>query len=161
MKKIMPIPIIISILVTLFIIPMSYAIYRSYSTGGVTSAAASWNVSLNQNNVNNNLTIIPGENGTTASYTINITSNSEVDVIYSIVIENLPSGVSISLDDGSFVAANNNNNNNKVVFTDVGTILYSDANKNKSHVITIKANSNTQYVNNQEIDVNVIARQAL
>ena len=157
MKKIMPIPIIISILVILFIIPMSYAIYRSYSTGGVTIATASWNVSLNQNNVNNNLTIIPGENGTTASYTINITSNSEVDVIYSIVIENLPSGVSISLDDGSFVAANNN----KVVFTDVGTILYSDANKNKSHVITIKANSNTQYVNNQEIDVNVIARQAL
>jgi len=157
MKKIMPIPIIISILVILFIIPMSYAIYRSYSTGGGNIATASWNVSLNQNNVNNNLTIIPGENGTTASYTINITSNSEVDVIYSIVIENLPSGVSISLDDGSFVTANNN----KVVFTDVGTILYSDANKNKSHVITIKANSNTQYVNNQEIDVNVIARQAL
>ena len=157
MKKIMPIPITISILVILFIIPMSYAIYRSYSTGGGNIATASWNVSLNQNNVNNNLTIIPGENGTTASYTINITSNSEVDVIYSIVIENLPSGVSISLDDGSFVAANNN----KVVFTDVGTILYSDANKNKSHVITIKANSNTQYVNNQEIDVNVIARQAL
>ena len=157
MKKIMPIPIIISILVILFIIPMSYAIYRSYSTVGGNIATASWNVSLNQNNVNNNLTIIPGENGTTASYTINITSNSEVDVIYSIVIENLPSGVSISLDDGSFVTANNN----KVVFTDVGTILYSDANKNKSHVITIKANSNTQYVNNQEIDVNVIARQAL
>ena len=157
MKKIMPIPIIISILVILFIIPMSYAIYRSYSTVGGNIAAASWNVSLNQNNVNNNLTIIPGEAGTTASYTINITSNSEVDVIYSIVIENLPSGVSISLDDGSFVAANNN----KVVFTDVSTILYSDANKNKSHVITIKANSNTQYVNNQEIDVNVIARQAL
>ena len=157
MKKIMPIPIIISILVILFIIPMSYAIYRSYSTGGGNIATASWNVSLNQNNVNNNLTIIPGENGTTASYTINITSNSEVDVIYSIVIENLPSGVSISLDDGSFVTANNN----KVVFTDVGTILYSDANKIKSHVITIKANSNTQYVNNQEIDVNVIARQAL
>lgn len=157
MKKIMPIPIIISILVIFFIIPMSYAIYRSYSTGGGNIATASWNVSLNQNNVNNNLTIIPGENGTTASYTINITSNSEVDVIYSIVIENLPSGVSISLDDGSFVTANNN----KVVFTDVGTILYSDANKNKSHVITIKANSNTQYVNNQEIDVNVIARQAL
>ena len=153
----MPIPIIISILVIFFIIPMSYAIYRSYSTGGGNIATASWNVSLNQNNVNNNLTIIPGENGTTASYTINITSNSEVDVIYSIVIENLPSGVSISLDDGSFVTANNN----KVVFTDVGTILYSDANKNKSHVITIKANSNTQYVNNQEIDVNVIARQAL
>lgn len=157
MKKIMPIPIIISILVIFFIIPMSYAIYRSYSTVGGNIATASWNVSLNQNNVNNNLTIIPGENGTTASYTINITSNSEVDVIYSIVIENLPSGVSISLDDGSFVAANNN----KVVFTDVGTILYSDANKNKSHVITIKANSNTKYVNNQEIDVNVIARQAL
>lgn len=157
MKKIMPIPIIISILVIFFIIPMSYAIYRSYSTGGGNIATASWNVSLNQNNVNNNLTIISGENETTASYTINITSNSEVDVIYSIVIENLPSGVSISLDDGSFVAANNN----KVVFTDVGTILYSDANKNKSHVITIKANSNTQYVNNQEIDVNVIARQAL
>ena len=157
MKKIMPIPIIISILVIFFIIPMSYAIYRSYSTVGGNIATASWNVSLNQNNVNNNLTIIPGENGTTASYTINITSNSEVDVIYSIVIENLPSGVSISLDDGSFVAATNN----KVVFTDVGTILYGDANKNKSHVITIKANSNTQYVNNQEIDVNVIARQAL
>ena len=157
MKKIMPIPIIISILVILFIIPMSYAIYRSYSTGGVTIAAASWNVSLNQNNVNNNLTIIPGENGATASYTINITSNSEVDVTYDVVISGLPNGVSVAFGDRAPQLASSGT----VTITNAGTILYNAQNKTNTHTLTFSAASNATCVNNQSVTVNVIAKQIL
>ena len=156
MKKIMPIPIIISILVILFIIPMSYAIYRSYSTGGVTIAAASWNVSLNQNNVNNNLTIIPGTHNDT--YTLNVTNNSEVDVNYTVVISNLSPGVEVSFDNGTF---QQQDVNNTITFTDVGSILYTDTNKTKAHTLTFKANTGATLVTDREVDIDVTIKQII
>ena len=156
MKKIMPIPIIISILVILFIIPMSYAIYRSYSTVGGTIAAASWNVSLNQNNVNNNLTIIPGTHNDT--YTLNVTNNSEVDVNYTVVISNLSPGVEVSFDNGTF---QQQDVNNTITFTDVGSILYTDTNKTKTHTLTFKANTGATLVTDREVDIDVTIKQII
>lgn len=156
MKKTMPIPIIISILVILFIIPMSYAIYRSYNTGDVTIATASWNVSLNQNNVNNNLTIIPGTHNDT--YTLNVTNNSEVDVNYTVVISNLSPGVEVSFDNGTF---QQQDVNNTITFTDVGSILYTDTNKTKSHTLTFKANTGATLVTDREVDIDVTIKQII
>lgn len=146
-----------SVLISLFLIPIVFAIYRNVSNGNGTLSTATWNVSINQANENNNLSVIPAPNESTASYTINITSNSEVDAIYSIVINNLPSGVSVSIDNGEYVQETNN----KIIFADVGTILYSDKDKTKKHSVTFKASSTASFVNNQEVDINVIARQSL
>ena len=92
-----------------------------------------------------------------ASYTIDVTSQSQVDMIYSIVIDGLPNGVSVALDNGEFIQEVNN----KVTFSNVGTIAYSDENKTKSHTLTFKATSSSNIVNEKEVDINVIARQAL
>ncbi len=150
----------IMVLTSLFLIPVVFAIYRSSILGDGSLSTANWQVSINQTNENGNLSIVPGTNqseGTTASYAVNITSNSEVDAVYSIVIDNLPTGVGVSLDGGSFVQEVNNT----VVFSSVGTILYNDSNKTRRHVLTFKAASGASVVNNQSIDVNVIAKQAL
>ena len=87
----------------------------------------------------------------------NITSLSEVDIIYTIVLNDVPQGVSVALDGGEFTAPTNN----KIIFNEIGTIRYSDNNKTKSHILTFKAAQGTTYVANSEIDINVIARQRL
>lgn len=149
---------IIIIMIAIFlIIPSSYAIYKNIASSSKVIVTAEWDVDLNQNNINNYLSIVPEPNGTTASYALNITSQSEVDVIYSIVIRDLSDGVSVSLDNGQFIQEVNG----IVTFADVSSILYSDAVKTKSHIVTFKADSTAQYVDDHEVNVNVIARQII
>ena len=155
MKKIMPIPIIISILVILFIIPVSYAIYRSYSTVGGTIATASWNVSLNQNGSDNYLTIVPEPENVNDTYTLHMTNNSEVDVIYSIIIDNVPSGVSAKAGNGNFVPETNN----KILINNAGVIHYAVGDNTEDCVLTFKAASNATFVDEQQVSISVILSQ--
>ncbi len=144
-------------ILSLFFVPMSFALVRMKNEIQGDMAFASWNVTLNQNGINNYLSIIGNPNGTTASYNVNITGNAEVDIVYSITIKDLPTGVSVSLDGGEFIQEANH----KVIINDVGTILYSDTNKTRTHTLTFKANENAEYDNNHEVNINVIARQML
>lgn len=144
-------------ILAIIVIPCSYAIFKKNQNGNGQVALATWNVTLDESGENNYLSILPDPSGTQASYNINIKSQAEVDIIYTIVVKNLPPGVSVSLDDNSFISAENN----KVIFSDVDVITY-DANiKTKTHTLTFKAEANTNYVNDQEVDIDVIARQSL
>lgn len=155
MKKRVAINIIVLVFITMLLVSSSsYAIYTGSAevTGNVVSAE--WNVSLNQANVENYLSVIP--NGRTDTYTLNIVSNSGVDVIYSIVISNLPTGISVKLDDAENFTEQSNNS---IVFPDAGTILYSGLESTKTHTLTFKAASETQVVNEEQINIDVIVRQ--
>ena len=148
---------IIMIVATLLIvIPFSYALLKSIAVANGNIVAATWNVTVNESG-NNYMSIAASPMDIEASYTIDVTSQSQVDMIYSIVIDGLPSGVCVSIDNGEFVQETNN----KVTFSNVGTIAYSDTNKTKSHTLTFKATSSSNVVNEKEVDINVIARQAL
>ena len=138
------------------VIPFSYALLRSINNANGNLVTATWNVTVNESG-NNYMSIAADPMDIEASYTINVTSQSQVDMIYSIVIDGLPSGVSVSIDNGEFVQETNN----KVTFSNVGTIAYSDTIKTKSHTLTFKATSSSNVVNEKEVDINVIARQAL
>ena len=140
----------------LIVIPFSYALLRSINNANGNLVAATWNVTVNESG-NNYMSIAASPMDIEASYTIDVTSQSQVDMIYSIVIDGLPSGVCVSIDNGEFVQETNN----KVTFSNVGTIAYSDTNKTKSHTLTFKATSSSNVVNEKEVDINVIARQAL
>ncbi len=155
MKKRVAINIIVLVFITMLLVSSSsYAIYTGSAevTGNVVSAE--WNVSLNQANVENYLSVIP--NGRTDTYTLNIVSNSGVDVIYSIVISNLPTGISVKLDDNENFTEQSNNS---IIFSDAGTILYSGLESTKTHTLTFKAASGTQVVNEEQINIDVIVRQ--
>lgn len=140
----------------LIVIPASYALLKSIAVANGNIVAATWNVTVNESG-NNYMSIAASPMDIEASYTIDVTSQSQVDMIYSIVIDGLPSGVCVSIDNGEFVQETNN----KVTFSNVGTIAYSDENKTKSHTLTFKATSSSNVVNEKEVDINVIARQAL
>ena len=146
---------IVIILVLMFMIPTTYAVFKDKVLGNSNLTLAKWNVTLNQSNVNNSLSIVPEPNEMTASYTVNINSISEVSIIYSIVVDNLPSGVSVSLDGVNYEPEDNH----KVVFSNIGTIPYNDATKERQHTLFFKATSNATYVDDSEVSVNVEVRQ--
>lgn len=146
---------IVIILVLMFMIPTTYAVFKDKVLGNGSLTLAKWNVTLNQSNVNNSLSIVPEPNEMTANYTVNINSISEVSIIYSIVVDNLPSGVSVSLDGVNYEPEDNH----KVVFSNIGTIPYNDATKERQHTLYFKATSNATYVDDSEVSVNVEVRQ--
>ena len=157
-ERSIPLNIIVTIgIIVIFIIPLSFAVLKRAGGSNAEVALATWDVSLNDSGENNYLSVLPDPDGITADYILNVTSQSQVDIIYSIVIENLPTGISVSIDGGSYESPTNN----RIIFSDFETILYSDTNKTKSHTITFKAASNAAYVNEREININVIARQQL
>ena len=147
--------IIIALLFFFSLISVTYAVFKDRILGSSSVTLATWEVSLNQGNVNNSLFVISEPHEVTANYTLNVNSVSEVSIVYSIVLDNLPSGVSVSLDGVNYVAENNG----KVVFTDVDTIPYDDPTKTRQHLLYFKAATTAEYVNNIEVNVSVDAKQ--
>ena len=143
--------IIISILLVLgiFIASLTYAIYRSNSTGTSTLQGATWSVSASGDNSVNLTT------GSTSAYTLTVTNNSEVDVEYDIELTNLPSDISVKLDDGSYVQESNN----EVTFTNAGTLLYGASPRN--HTLTFTTDIDSSVVNNQSVSINVKFKQKI
>lgn len=141
------------VIIFLFIISSSLAIYKKRQGNDGEILLATWDVSLNQTGVNDSLTVVPETYNPT--YTLNITSQSQIDIRYTVVISNLPAGVEVSIDNGTFRSPVNNT----ISFADVGTILYSDNEKTKTHTLTFKANSNATVINNQTVDIDVIVKQ--
>ena len=157
MKKKVLIIVILVLVLSFFVIKATFAMHRNMVNPNGDIAAATWNVTLNQNGVNNNLLVVAGDENSVASYTVSITSTSQVDVVYSIVVEDIPSGVTVKLDNGEYQTPTNG----QVIYTDVSEINYSSVNKTKSHTLTFKANSNAENALQEEINVNVVARQVL
>lgn len=145
--------IILLFVFTFFLIPASFAIYKSQAVGNSALVSAIWNVTLEQTGVNNNLTVVTG--GSNITYTLNVKSLSEVDVKYNVVLSNLPAGVDASLNGVDFPPVSNGT----VTFNNAGTILYNSQNKTNTHTITLRAANNATIVSNQVVAVNVIAEQ--
>lgn len=145
--------IVLFIMLSFFLIPVSFAICKNQAVGNSALVSAQWNVSLEQTGVENNLTVIPGS--TTATYTLNVKSLSEVNIKYSIILGNLPSGIEVSLNGIDFYSPSNGT----VTFSNAGTILYSSANKTNTHTITFRGGNGAIAVNNQSVTVDVIAEQ--
>lgn len=156
-KKIVFVIIFIAI-ISFFVIPYSFAVYRKSSStyGNITSAT--WDVFLTQNGIPDHLSVVAGTNGTTANYTLNITNSSQVDVIYSILITGLSRDVSVSIDGGNTFTKENNG---QITFSDVGTISYVNGGNSVAKTLTFKALSTAEFVNNNAVDIKVVVRQAL
>ena len=153
-NKILKITLLVFVVgITIFLISYSYAIYRNSTEGNGNIKLADWNVSLNQSEEPSEIDITKGEEG--VSYTVKVKSLSEVDIKYSIEITDIPNDILVKLDNGEYTYPTNN----KLVFDDVGTILYSSTDKENEHILTFKADNNTQVIEDQNININVKVEQ--
>ncbi len=132
----------------------SYALFKRKlnSTGRLN--LASWNVHLNQTNSNNSLTIIEGVQ--TGTYTLSVTNDSQVDIRYSVIISNVPTGVEVSINNGTTFEPEQDH---VVSFADVGTILFSDSDRTNEHTLIFRATSTSSPVTAQTVNIDVIAKQ--
>ena len=144
--------IVLVYLLLVFSVPSSLGIYKNSSTSTNTIKAADWNVSLDQNGVNDSLEVITG--GQNAAYTLNVVSDSEVDTVYSIIVKNIPSGVQVKLDNGTFQPESST-----VTFSNLGPIYYTGQEETRTHTLYFKANNGAATVNNQTVTIDVDFKQ--
>lgn len=129
----------------------TYSLYRLNTMGSTSIGTATFSVSMAGNE--NDVSII--EENTTFEETVTVTNNSEVDVAYSIIISNLPTGMQASLDNEEYVTETDN----QIIFTDVGTVLYGAS--PVSHTLKFNAPLTVDEVNSQVVDVDVEFKQVL
>lgn len=134
-----------------FSISITYASYKNKTNGNGSVNGASWQVSFVGNN--EDISIVSGN--TEQSYVITVSNNSEVDVLYSIKITNLPNNTKVKLDNGSYIEEENN----EIVFENVGTILCGENPKN--HTLTFTASLDAEEVQNQNFNIKVEFKQKL
>ena len=133
----------------------TFALMRSSTSASGSLDAATWSVTRNYSQSGDSIDIYPG--GATDSYTLTVQSNSEVDVLYKIIISNLPSGVEVDIDNTGYSPADANGT---LTIENANTVInYNDSVKTKNHILTFKANTGTSLVTNQEIDIDVEFRQ--
>lgn len=152
-NKLKPI-ILILLIVFVFCAVQTFAILRKSKTGTGSIDAATWSVTRSQSSSGDSIDITPGS--TTDNYLLTVQSASEVDVIYSIIISNLPTGVEVDLDNsGNYRQADNGT----IRISPAGTINYNDSPKIKNHTLTFRATNAATPISDQEIDIDVEFKQ--
>ena len=133
----------------------TFALMRSGTSGSGSLDAATWSVTRNYSQSGDSIDIYPG--GATDSYTLTVQSAAEVDVLYKIIISNLPAGVQVDIDNTGYLPPDANGN---LTIENANTVInYNDAVKTKNHILTFKATAGASLVTDQEIDIDVEFRQ--
>ena len=129
----------------------TFALMRSSNNVGGSVDAATWSVTRNYSQSGDSIDIYKG--GITDSYTLTVQSNSEVDVLYRIVIDNLPSGVVVDIDNTGFQTPSAGGT---LIIENANTVInYNDVSKTKTHILTFKANNDAVLVYNAQLFVNL------
>ena len=146
--------IVVIVLVSVFCTVRTFAILRNRTNSSGSLDTASWSVTRNYSQTGDSLEIYPG--GATDSYTLTVSSASEVDVLYKILISNLPVGVEVDLDNTGYQTPTAGS----LSIENANTVInYNDSEKTKTHILTFRATSGAQLVTDQQININVEFRQ--
>ena len=155
-KKILKILLLMIVLLLASYTIKTFAIFRKFGSGTGSFNAATWNVTRSQSQSGDSIDISPGS--TTDDYILTVQSSSEVDVVYSIIISNLPSGVEVDLDNsGNYRTPSSGT----ITINQAGTINYNDSVKTKTHTLTFRATSGASTVSNQSINIDVQFKQVI
>lgn len=154
-KRNLWIAIFLVVVAAIFFISPSYAIFKNSASSQSGITTADWIVSLEQEGISDEVTVIPGmANGT---YTLKVKSLSLVDVKYDIIIRNLPSGVDVSIDGVNYPSVSNGT----ATISNAGTILHNAQDKTNTHTLTFRGANNATIVNDQEVTIDVDVQQII
>jgi len=133
---------------------LTFALLRASGNGSGSLKTATWSVSRNYSQPGDSLEIYQG--GATDSYTLTVQSASEVDVLYKIIISNLPTGVEVDIDNTGYIPSNAGT----IIIENANTVInYNDTVKTKTHTLTFRATNSAPLVTDREIDIDVEFRQ--
>ena len=153
-KKIINSLLLITILLIISYSVNTFALFRKTGSGTGTLNTATWSVTRSQSQSGDSIDLTAGT--TTDDYILTVQSSSEVDVVYSIIISNLPSGVEVDLDNsGTYLTPTSGT----ITINNAGTIDYNDSVKTKTHTLTFRATSGATTVSDQSINIDVQFKQ--
>ena len=138
------------VFIAILLIPNSTSRYQN-SKNGNGQTPALWNVSATSNDSAINLVA-----GSTTTYTFTVNNDSDVSVVYSIEISNLPTGVQAKLDLGSYQPPTSN----KIVISPAGELGYSGTTQ-RTHTLTFNTPLSTSEVSNQSVSIEVTFAQKI
>lgn len=153
-KKLLNVIILIVLIGLSYFTATTFAKYISSLNRSISGTIAKWDVSLAGDN-NAPINLIAGNN--TQTYSLSVTSTSEVKANYVIEITNVPTGVKAKLDNGSYVSPSSN----KITLSNSNTYLPPNSvGTTKNHTITFQAALSTNVISNSNMTLNVIFTQA-
>ncbi len=128
---------------------------RVDSSGNVT--VAKWAVSLigADNQTLPNITI--GDNSTNQDYNLSVTSNSEVALNYSLVINNVPDDLVVQIDHDTIHTPDTTTH--KIIVNNLGSFIANDSNDTRNHTLSFSVPIDSDTITNQTLDIDVIFTQ--
>lgn len=146
----------ISLLVVLcvlsfIVLPTSYSRYIEQEYGQTQSSLAKWNISVVPD-TDSEMNLL-AHNDTSETYLFQITSISEVASDYSISLLNVPSGISVIVDNnGTSLRADANN---KIIINNLGGFDLNGQGTTKEHTLEFVTDENTTVVDDGDDDTSV------
>ena len=120
-----------------------------------TKDIAKWDVTLDTSSAANSIDLVSGNTTNTQDYILTVSSDSEVAVECSITVSNLPSGLSMKIDNG----VEHQESGGTITVNNFCTFTANDSNTNKSFILTFIAPINSNVVSNRTININVSCKQ--
>ena len=152
LKVSIPIILIIClILFSLFVISFSSAKYTTVVEGVTSALTAAWNVITNADK--DAISMVCG--GDDQTYTLTVTTDSQVSCSYSIKLRNVPNDINVKIDEGDFT----NPENNTVLFENIGSFNITDGINSRTHTVTFNVPLEAEAVTDRTINVEVIYDQ--
>ena len=154
MKK--TVKLLIFVIIFFAALATTFAIYRKASSGSGSLDTSTWSISRSTSQQGDSIDVIAGTNEDT--YDLTVTSGSEVDVTYTIILSNLPDDIQVKLDNGSYNTPDSVTHKITILG---GTINYNDSVKTKTHTLTFRALSGATPVTAQSINIDVEFKQTI
>lgn len=127
--------------------------YTSLFQSGDDGTVAKWSVTSSSSSATT-LNIVSGN--ATGTYTLDVTSTSEVSASYSIVLANVPSGIEVKVDNGAYHSPDGTGT---IEFSNVGAFTPNLSNSTHSHTLTFNSLLDAGTPASNTIDIDVIFTQ--
>lgn len=147
---------IIYLILILITVTNSYLLakYTSAISGHNNTNIAKWEVSYDTSDNNSDtLSLVSGN--TTQNYILKVTSTSEVSAGYSIKLSNIPNGMRVKIDNGTYKTPVNS----VIEFEDIGSFSGSDINTTFAHTLTFDAPIESNISSTNNININMTFTQ--
>lgn len=120
-----------------------------------TKDVAKWDVTLDTSSAANSIDLVSGNTTNTQDYILTVSSLSDVAVECELVVSNLPTGVSMKIDND----VEYTQSSGIIRVNNFCTFVANDSNTDKSYILTFIAPLNSNVVSNRTININVSCKQ--
>lgn len=142
------------LILSTIVLPITYSRYIESDSGSARSALAKWDVSIIEDT--NGLELV-ARNTSSTSYTLKVTSTSEVACDYTIAISEIPANVTLTIDGIPYTP----DEYGVVIKENLGGFNVNSSSQTNTHILTFSSNSSLTATGNITMDLQVDIKQRI